>query len=297
MAKLAGGFLKLLQTFLYVLTFCCAGIVLGIYSYFLAVQADRSATIPTWQKAVEGISGAAVVYLIFAVILTCCLGGKPFFAFLAIALDIAFCGGFIAIAVLLRQATGSCTGDVTTPLGSGPSDSKQGYGGTGGNNVTYASSLGFACRLNKAAFAVAIIAAGLFLISAVVQLVLGKHHQREKRYGPSPRNNYTAGSPKRKFWQRKPKTHTMNDTYVKDSELGATGGLAAPHHDAYRPSHETGYTGTTVNSPAHNTFTGNKYESTPVAPVTNGHGYHTAPTGSAVNPYGYDNTRTAPTNF
>jgi len=32
-----------------------------------------------------------------------------------------------------------------------------------------------------------------------------RHHKKEKAFGPSPNNGYTAGSPRRKFWQRKPK--------------------------------------------------------------------------------------------
>jgi hypothetical protein len=82
----------------------------GIYSYFLAVRADRNQGIPTWQKAVEGISGVAVLYTIAAVVLTCCLGGISFFAITAIILDILFVGGFIAIAVLTRRGAQSCTG-------------------------------------------------------------------------------------------------------------------------------------------------------------------------------------------
>merc|ERR1712230_16696 len=75
--------LKLIQTFFYAIAFCCSATILGFYSYFLAIQADRDRAIPQWQKAVEGMSGIGVVYTIFAVILTCCLGGKAFFAFLA----------------------------------------------------------------------------------------------------------------------------------------------------------------------------------------------------------------------
>lgn len=165
MAKLGGAFLRLLQTALYAIEFCCAGIILGIYSYFLAVQADRDAVIPTWQKAVEGLSGAAVLYLIFAVILTCFLGGIRVFAFIAIVLDVLFCGAMVAIAVMTRDGAHSCTGNVNTPLGAGNTDqSASGYGnggwGFGGdNNVTYAASPGLACRLNSACFAVSIIAA------------------------------------------------------------------------------------------------------------------------------------------
>lgn len=157
MAKLAGGALKLLQTFLYAVCFCCAGIILGFYSYFLAVQADRNIAIPRWEKAVEGISGIACVYCIFAVVLTCCIGGIIFFAFLAICLDILFVAGFVALAVLTRDGAGSCnTNPVRTPLGNGAPDSKDGWGN---HQHTYSVHLGLACRYNEACFAVAVIGA------------------------------------------------------------------------------------------------------------------------------------------
>lgn len=73
---LGGAALKFGSTAIYALEFCCAAIVLGIYSYFLAVQADRDVNIPVWQQAVTGLSGAVVLYTIFAVLLTCCIGGK-----------------------------------------------------------------------------------------------------------------------------------------------------------------------------------------------------------------------------
>jgi hypothetical protein len=157
---LGGATLKLFQTLLYALEFCCAAIILGIYSYFLSVLADRNAPIYTWAKAVEGMSGAAVLYLIFAVLLTCFLGGKTFFAFIAIVLNLLFCGAFVAIAVLTRDGAHSCKGNVSTPLGNGPASSKQGFGSNGqGNQITYAASLGTVCRLNTACFAVAILGA------------------------------------------------------------------------------------------------------------------------------------------
>lgn len=84
MALIKGGFLRLFQTFLYFLAFLCAAVILGIYSYFLATIADRNGNIMTWVKAVEGISGAAVLYTIFATVLTCCLGGISILAFTAI---------------------------------------------------------------------------------------------------------------------------------------------------------------------------------------------------------------------
>jgi hypothetical protein len=106
------------------------------------------------------MSGGVVLYTIFAILLTCFLGGKAFFAFLGMILDLACAGAMIAIAVLTRDGASSCTGNVQTPLGDGPSDSKEGFGSNGqGNQVTYSASLGATCRLNTACFAVAIIGA------------------------------------------------------------------------------------------------------------------------------------------
>lgn len=155
---IGGAALRLVGTLLYALEFCCAGIILGIYSYFLSVEADRDAVIPTWQKAVTGMSGGVVLYTIFAVLLTCFLGGKSFFALIGIVLDVLCAGAMIAIAVLARNGASSCTGNVNTPLGSGPADSKDGFG-SNGDQITYSASLGSICRLNTAAFAVAIIGA------------------------------------------------------------------------------------------------------------------------------------------
>jgi hypothetical protein len=295
-----GAALKLFQTFLYALAFCCAAIVLGLYSYFLAVQSNRNVAISNWEKAVEGISGIAVVYTICAVVFTCCLGGLAFFAFLGIVLDVLFAGAFIALAVLTRDGASSCTGNVDTPLGSGPANTHGGYGsngfGTGkGETVTYSASLGTICHMNSACFAVSLIGAFLFIIAAIVQLWLGRHHRREKRYGPSPANNYTSGSGNRWFRRRRgPKT--TNAAYRKDAELGAVGagGLATEHHVHDRPSAETGSTGTTAGT---GTYTGTKYEPAQTHIPTAG-GYHTGPTVTAVNPYGYDHHHTtAATNY
>lgn len=155
-----GAALKFVATALYALEFCCAAIVLGIYSYFLAVQADRDVTIPRWQQAVTGLSGGTVLYTIFAIVFTCCLGGKAFFALLGLIFNVLCCGAMVAVAVLTRDGASSCTGNVNTPLGNGPSSSKEGFGSNGqGNQITYSASLGTTCRLNTACFAVAIVGA------------------------------------------------------------------------------------------------------------------------------------------
>lgn len=45
--------------------------------------------------------------------------------------------------------------------------------------------------------------------------MLMKHHKKEKAFGPSPNNGYTAGSPKRKFWQRKPRRNRDTEMATK----------------------------------------------------------------------------------
>ncbi|KAL9054295.1 MAG: hypothetical protein Q9162_004253 [Coniocarpon cinnabarinum] len=303
MGVFGGGFLRLLATVLYAIEFCCAAIVLGIYSYFLALLKNHHFGIARQWKAVEGLSGAACLYGIFTVLLTCFLGGISFFAFLAVILDIAFAGAFVALAVLTRDGAESCSGTVDTPFGTGNASASaggfgpNGFGTDGGEAVTYLPTYGYICRLNSAAFAVSILGAQylisvariLFVISARLQIWVARHHRKEKRYGPSPSNNYTSGSGRRKFWQRKRKS--PGSTYTRDAEMapvaaGAAGAPATSSHPstgpAYdgRPSVETGYTGTTQGNSDYYGGSTNKYE-----PHT---GYHTGPTGTAVNPYGYD---------
>ena len=113
----------------------------------------------------------------------------------------------------------------------------------------------------------------LFVVSAVVQLLIGRHHQREKRFGPSPANNYTSGSGNRKFWQRRRKnTGGLRDPEMAPAAAGA-GGLAANGANDMRPSHDTAYTGSTV--------TPNPAAYDPHKPVHGG--YYTAPAGTATN--------------
>lgn len=66
-------------------------------------------------KAVEGMSGAAVIYTAFATLLTCFLGGLTVFAILAILLDVLFCAAMVAVAVLTRG--GRHTSGAYSPLG------------------------------------------------------------------------------------------------------------------------------------------------------------------------------------
>jgi hypothetical protein len=150
--------LKSLSWFLRIVEFCCAAIILGIFSYFLAALSNRDLPIATYLKAVEGISGAAVLYTICAIILVCCLGGIAFFSVLGMALDLAFTGAFIYLAYATRHGGGSCSGIVNTPIGTGAASTVLVVGSENTGFVRL-PSLRTACRLNTACFAVAIIGA------------------------------------------------------------------------------------------------------------------------------------------
>ncbi|KAL8796909.1 MAG: hypothetical protein Q9182_007293 [Xanthomendoza sp. 2 TL-2023] len=297
MVSKAGVALKGVTTFLRAVEFLGCALLLGITSYWLGVLTHRHSGLPTWMKAVEGMAGGATLYTAFAVILTCFLGGMTFFAFMAVLLDFLFVAAMVAIAVLTRHGTHSCSGsNPPSPLGA--------------NNRT-------SCRLETAAFAVAIAMALLFLISAVLQVMLSRNHKKEKRYGPGPSNGYTSGTGKKQpFWKRRngPKTtHEANEmgsfgtsgiaatngtstpkkqpfwkrnkNTTRDAELGAGGAgagalIAEEKHRQDRKSHETGVTGTTAHSPVHAPVgaayggPNNKYDETNTH-HTNHHGHHT----------------------
>ncbi|KAL8668725.1 MAG: hypothetical protein Q9168_006652 [Polycauliona sp. 1 TL-2023] len=269
MPSKGGVALKGVTTFLRILELLGSILILGITSYWLAILSRRHSTIPTWEKAVEGIAGGAVLYTAFAVLLTCFLGGKTFFAFLAVLLDFLFVAGFVAIAILTRGGTDSCSGsNPPSPIGSGERTS---------------------CRLQTAVLAVAIAMAICFLISLVLQVLLSRHHKKEKRFGPGPSNHYTSGSAKKQpFWKRhmadksarnshnggafatdnvghtngtsattkKQPFWKRNKKTTHDTEMGAAGSGAAAgaliaeekHRHDNRKSYDTGVTGTTAHS-------------------------------------------------
>jgi hypothetical protein len=183
-----------------------ANLPTGIYSYFLVVRADRNQAIPHWQKAVEGISGIAVVYTVAAMVFTCCLSGISFFNFTAIILDTLFIGGFTTIAVLTRHGASPCSGAVNTPLGIGNTEhNSDGFESGGlstgeGEDLKHSISPRVACRLNTAAFAASIIAAFLFTITALVHTFLVRKRRMEKRFRRSTADHYSTSLAKRNFW-------------------------------------------------------------------------------------------------
>ncbi len=143
---LGGILLKSNSTLVRALQFLISLFVLGTFSYYIAVLRQDHHNVAIWIRAVEGIAGAAVLYTLFAVVLTFFLGGVMFFAFLGIVLDVCFMGAFIAVAILTRDGDQSCSGVVSTPLGSGQASSR----------AIGTSHLNRICKLEKAIFAVAI---------------------------------------------------------------------------------------------------------------------------------------------
>ena len=144
---LGGVLLKSNSSLIRALELLISLFILGTFSYYIAVIHRNGFYVAVWNRAVEGIAGAAVIYTFMAVILTFFLGGVMFFAFLGIVLDLLFCGAFIAVAVLTRDGAHSCGGIVSTPLGIGQAS---GFG-IGGNHLNRI------CKLEKAVFALAIV--------------------------------------------------------------------------------------------------------------------------------------------
>lgn len=140
--------LKFLQWLIRGVQFGCCAVGLALYSYFLAEAARHDVSIPNWVRAIEGITGVGVLYTFFGLLLLCCLAGHPFTSFIAIVLDVAFCGAFIYVAQANRGGAGDCKGDVETPLGNGKAD----------DSLNDMPSFGTICQMETAVFAVSLVA-------------------------------------------------------------------------------------------------------------------------------------------
>lgn len=270
MGARSGTALKFLQWFFRGIQFCCSAIILGIFSYFLATLHNHNLHIPTSVRAVEGISGAAVLYTIIALLLLCCLAGLMFTSLIAVVLDVAFIGAFIYLAVANRHGASSCRGYLDTPFGRGQDSSKA----NGNDGFTKLPSFHTACRLQTACLAVAIIAIVFFIFSILTEIALVRHHRKEKRFGPGPQNDYTSGYGSRSggflgriFRRRGGKKDIHNEDNVlpqhttpdqlDNRQSYATETTAVPHDAPYNPDYnkqEAGYgypTTTTGHQTAH----------------------------------------------
>lgn len=218
MGAKSGIALKSLQWFIRGIQFCCAAVVLALCSYFLAALHTHNLGVPTWVKAVEGIAGGAVLYTIAGLLLLCCLAGHPLTSFIAIFLDICFIAAFVYVAVANKHGAGSCRGRVNTPFGTGNS-ADQVTSSTSG--FTALPTYHQACQMQTAILAVSIVAIFFFLLSMLVEFMLVRHRRKEKRFGPSPANNYTSGYGRR---------NKLFDMFNKRRGTGDSGENTLPQH-------------------------------------------------------------------
>ncbi|OLN84493.1 hypothetical protein CCHL11_08251 [Colletotrichum chlorophyti] len=274
--------LKFVQWFVRGVQFGSSALILAIFSYFLATLHNHSLPISNSIRAVEGISGAATLYTLIGLLLLCSLAGRSLTSFLAIVLDVAFIGAFIYVAVANRDGASSCSGTVNTPFGNGPADGEP--TNTGSDGWTHLPSLRTACKLQTACFAVSIVAIIFFIISILVEVALARHHRKEKRFGPSPKNNYTSGSGSRGGFLGRFRRRGHADTTT------ATNDNALPMHtspDQVRNSYatETTAVGQDTGYPKYEGGYGNAHATNR---TTNGYGYgqETTTNGNA-NGYGY----------
>ncbi|KAK3311746.1 hypothetical protein B0H66DRAFT_578803 [Apodospora peruviana] len=239
MGARSGMALRGLQFFARSIEFCCAALILAIFSYFLTTLASHKLHIATWLRAVEGISGAAVLYTLLALMLLCCVAGHPVSSFMMIFLDICFLATFIYIAAATRGGASSCNGVVHTVFGTGDANTN-------------------ACQMETACLAVAIVGIFFFLLSALLEFALVRHRRKEKRYGPSPVNDYTSGygkKPRGGIFGFGRKRHTgmtddpnrlpehphpdlVRDSYgTEQTRIGTSHGPHDMHPDALPPTH------------------------------------------------------------
>jgi len=258
--------LKSVQWFIRGIQFCCCGLTLALFSYFLASASRHNEYIPTWARAVEGISGVGVIYTAAGLFLLCCLAGHPVTSFLAIALDIAFVGAFIYVAQANRGGAGNCRGVVNTIFGTG-------------NEGDYRNGLptyGTLCRMQTAVFAVSIVAIFFFILSALMEFVLVRHRRKEKAFGPSPANNYTSGSAGKRggFFSKFGRNKNRNS--VQDPNV-------LPTHttpDQMRQSYATdatavgGHNPDALPKPSYDASGAHGYRQEPLAGAGHHHGHH-----------------------
>lgn len=286
MGAKTGLTLKILQWFLRGIEFCCAAIILALFSYFLAVMTNHHMPIHNWIRAVEGISGAAVLYTLLSLLFLCCVAGHPFTSSIAILLDICFIAGFIYIAASNRvTGTDSCRGQTTTIFGSGNADSNVLDGPSDG--FTAVPNLRQACQMQTAVFACSIVGIIFFLMSALAEIALIRHRRKAKRFGPGPANGYTSGYGSKRgrglfgFGRKRNNTGATEDpnalpTHTDPSQV----------RDSYATDQtRVGDDAAVSNGTTYNKYGESGYTAPTAAATTTDNPYYSAPQTAPVNPY------------
>jgi hypothetical protein len=168
MGARTGTALRTLKFFLRAVQFACAAIILSLFSYFLATLANHNLPTASWIRAVEAISGSAVLYVVLSVVAAIWFASatvRPLSALVSLTLDASFSIAFIYVAAANKGGSGSCTGYVETPFGNGDADTGV-VTGTGG--WTALPSLRQACQMQTACLAVAVV--GLYVLPPLLDL-------------------------------------------------------------------------------------------------------------------------------
>ncbi|CAK7237226.1 hypothetical protein SBRCBS47491_009905 [Sporothrix bragantina] len=220
MAIRTGIGLKVIQFTLRSVIFLCALVILIIFAYFLGKLNSADLYIPTWARAVEGLSGSAALYSLLGMLLLWWLAGRMLTFIAAIILDICFIGSFIYIATANRGGSGNCNSDnIRSPFGTGDANTDRIINRNG--DLVNIPSFRVSCRLQKACLAVAIIAIGFLLFTMVVEFLLWRNYRKEKKFGPGPNNDYTSGSGRRRglFGKKRNNAGMNGDAYQDPNAL------------------------------------------------------------------------------
>lgn len=143
--------LRTLQWALRSLELAAISIVFSINTYFFVTLHQANLSVPSRIPSVEGITGAALLYLIISSVLLRCLPGRSVASFVSMLFDLAFACAFIYVATAFKGGAGQCTGDVSTPYGHGNANDKV-------KHLSGAPSYHTACKLETASLAISILA-------------------------------------------------------------------------------------------------------------------------------------------
>ncbi|KAI1855907.1 hypothetical protein JX265_011990 [Neoarthrinium moseri] len=174
--------LKCLQWVFRGIQFVCSVVMLGIYSYYLATMMKGNMTVPTYVKAVEGITAVGTVYTLVGLLLVCCCAGHAGTSFIALVLDVGLSGAYIYVAVANRDGASSCnSGTVNTVYGSG--DAAASPSGAGGNIIGDVGLPTFqmACRLQTVCLIASCIAILFFILSVFLEIHMNRSRHRAQR--------------------------------------------------------------------------------------------------------------------
>lgn len=204
--------LRLLTLLLRVVACILALFILAV-SAFHERRIDSKGLSPSGNLyAIIVIAGVAVIWS-FLTIIGSCLFPSTFFGAILIV-DTTLTGGFIAIAILLRNAAGAnCSNDRLYSRGAGSLWS------TTGSAYTNQPSLN--CKLDKTAFAVAVANSVFFAVLAFMSYRVYSHYRKNRAFGPGPQNGYSVDN---NIHSKSKHNRYSNDTAITEPDYDTPAG-------------------------------------------------------------------------